>query len=110
MFFSCKTPIHTGLMSNALKWKHGTGSSSSLDVCSLSGAAERLCPCEGGESVDPADGNPLRLHEQLLHGLLQLVEGLVQVVIDDSQVKVVAVGPTDPGTLIHSLLQIIFLL
>lgn len=65
---------------------------------------------EGGASVDPADGNPLRLREQSLHSLLQRVEGLVQVVVDNSQVEVVAVGPADPGALVHRLLQIVFLL
>ena len=45
----------------------------------------------------------------MLHLLLQLVEGLVQVVVDDGQVKVVAVRPADPGALIHRLLQIVLL-
>lgn len=50
------------------------------------------------------------LETQLLHFLLQLVKGLVQIVIDDGQVKVVAVRPADPCALVHSLLQIVLLL
>ena len=46
----------------------------------------------------------------MLHLLLQLVEGLVQMVVDDGQVKVVAVRPADPSALIHCLLQIVLLL
>lgn len=62
--FSCKTQIHTGLMSDGLEgWKYGIESSFPLDVCFCSEATGLLCPFEGRASVDPADGNPLRLCE-----------------------------------------------
>lgn len=60
----------------------------------------------GASSEDPVDGDPLGLAAQFVHGGLQRLEGLVQVVVDDGQVKVVAVGPLDPPTLVHRLLQV----
>lgn len=69
-----------------------------------------VCPPGGSVSVDPANGDPLGLKGQPFHHLLQLLEGLVQIVIDNGQVEVVAVGPADSRTLIHSLLKVRFLL
>lgn len=98
---SCEADTHTGRMCPWVRFN-----SPSLKVSPF---IPSLAVRPGGRkaSVDPADGNPLGLDDQSLHRPLQRVKGLVQIVVDDRQVKVVAVRPTDPGALVHSLLQIV---
>lgn len=55
-------------------------------------------------SVNPVHRDPLWLCAQLLHSCLQFLKGLVQIVINYSQIKVVIVRPLDPGTFVHCFL------
>ncbi len=55
-------------------------------------------------SVNPVHRDPLWLCGQLLHSCLQFLKGLVQIVINYSQIKVVTVCPLDPGAFIHRFL------
>lgn len=55
-------------------------------------------------SVNPVHRDPLWLCGQLLHSFLQFLKGLVQIVINYSQIKVVIVCPLDPGTFVHCFL------
>lgn len=43
-------------------------------------------------SVDPGHGDPLTGGAHLLHSLLQVPDGLVNLVVDNGHVKVVGVG------------------
>lgn len=56
---------------------------------------------EGGALVDPADGHPLGLGAQVLHGLPQPPEGALQVVVGQAEVEVMAVTPLDSAALLH---------
>lgn len=55
-------------------------------------------------SINPVQRDPLRLCGQLLHSFLQFLKGLVQIVINYSQIKVVIVRPLDPGAFVHCFL------
>lgn len=46
----------------------------------------------GCRSVDPGHGNPLAGGAHQIHGLLQVPDGLVNLVVDDGLVEVVGVG------------------
>jgi len=50
-------------------------------------------PIGVGASVDPGDGDPLGGGGHQVYGLLQQPDGVVDLVVDDGLVKVVAVGP-----------------
>ena len=52
----------------------------------------------GPASVNPRDGNPLRSRVDLLERALQDADRLVDVVVDDGQVKVVTVGLEEAET------------
>lgn len=43
-------------------------------------------------SVDPGDGHPLGRGGHEVHGLLQQMDGVVDLVVDDGLVEVVGVG------------------
>lgn len=57
-------------------------------------------------SVHPADRNPLWFRIKFVQSRLQCFKCSIQVVVHNSEIKVVSVSPLNASTLIHSLLQI----
>ncbi len=58
---------------------------------------------------NPSDGDPLWVFRDCFQGGLDGAVGLVQVVVDDAEVKVVAVGRLDFSALVASPLQLLIL-
>ena len=63
-----------------------------------------------GQSVDPADGDPLRQRAHVVDALLQRADRVVDVVVDDLHVEVVSIGALQRITLAHQPLQALVLL
>ncbi len=62
-----------------------------------------------GRSVDPLDGNPLRLGAERVQRVEELVEREVKVFVDDDDVNVFVVGTLEPGALLHRAPQVLVL-
>lgn len=62
-----------------------------------------------GSLVHPCDGHPLGLRRQAVDCLHDLVEGVVEVVVDNYQVEVLVVGALHFGTLLHRPLEVVLL-
>lgn len=84
----------------------------------LWGCWNRWGPCRGSRSrgrqgkgalVYPRYGNPLRLRCQTVHGLNDLVQGVVEVVVDDDQVEVLVISALQLGTVLHGALEVVLL-
>lgn len=57
-------------------------------------------------SKDPADRHPLLLVEEFFHGRAHAAECRFEAVVDDTEVKVMSVGPFDALALVHRPLEL----